>query len=87
MISLKTYNRQAGRMVVAVALLAATIVSSFLPALAWAAQATERSITMGSSAPSATNVGYQINFKAVGAAGAVAVEFCSNTPLIGEACT
>lgn len=87
MISLKTYNRQAGRMVVAIAMLAATIVSGFLPALAWAAQVTTRSVEMSSSTKGATNQTYQINFTSVSAAAAFIVEFCSDTPLIGEACT
>lgn len=86
MISLKNYNRQAGRMVVAVAMLAATIVSSFLPALAWAAQTTERSIEMSSSSKGATGVSYRINFTPATTAAGFIVEFCTDSPLIGAAC-
>lgn len=52
-----------------------------------AAQVTSRSISMSSSTKSATNQTYKINFTSVGAAGAFIVEFCSDTPLIGQACT
>ena len=86
MISLRTYNRQAGRMVVAVALLAATIVSSFLPALAWAAQLTDRSIELSDSTTGKAGVSYNIKFDQATNAGAVVVQFCTNTPLIGEFC-
>lgn len=86
MISLRTYNRQAGRMVVAIALLAATVVSSFLPAVAWAAQLSDRSVAVDSSKIGKEDVTYNIKFDQATNAGAVVIQFCTNTPLIGEFC-
>lgn len=87
MSSMRTSDRQTGRMIVVIAVLAATIVSSFLPALAWAAQVTERSIELSTSAKTATGVSYKFTFTPVANAAGFNVDFCSNTPLIGEACT
>lgn len=85
--SVGTYDRQTSRMVIALALVAAMIVSSFLPALAWAAQVTERSIQLSSSAVDATDVSYKVKFKPVAAAAGFVIDFCSNSPLVGQACT
>lgn len=52
-----------------------------------AAQITERSITLSSSAPSATNVTYKVEFTPATSAGAFVVDFCSNSPVVGESCT
>jgi len=55
-----------------------------------AAQVTARSITMSSSAVSATSVNYEVSFKVAQSytVRGVVVEFCSNSPLEGEAtCT
>jgi hypothetical protein len=77
--------RRAGSIAAAVALMFATAI----PALASAAQITERSIELSSSAATATGVSYNIEFDvgAAGAAGAVVVDFCSNSPLLGAECT
>ena len=85
--SVGAYNRQTSRMVVGLALVAAMIVSSFLPALAWAAQTTERSIEMSSSSKGATGVSYRVNFTPVTNAAGFIIEFCTDSPLIGAACT
>lgn len=85
--SVGTYDRQTSRMVIALALVAAMIVSSFLPALAWAAQVTERSVELSSASVDATNVTYRVNFHSVQAAGAIVVDFCTDSPLIGQTCT
>ncbi len=85
--SVGTIDRQLSRMVVALALVAAMIISSFLPALAWAAQVTERSIQLSSSTKSAASVSYKVQFTPVASAGAILVDFCSNSPLIGSTCT
>ena len=63
--------------------------SVFVPMLASAAQVTERSIELSSASEQATNVTYKVDFSipstSAGAA-AFVVEFCTNSPLIGEAC-
>ncbi len=61
--------------------------SVFVPMLASAAQVTERSITLSSATKQATAVSYNVEFTAPTAAGAVVIDFCSNSPLIGETCT
>ena len=75
-------DRQARYIVAAVALLLATIA----PTIAMAAQVTERSIELSSSSVSAPASTYKIKFTAVQSAGAFVVDFCTNTPLIGETC-
>jgi hypothetical protein len=53
-------------------------------------QVTSRSIMMSSTASAATNVAYQVNFTTVTnnqLVGSVVVEFCENSPIIGDACT
>lgn len=81
--SIRSFNRQAGYIVAATALLFAT----FVPSLVFAAQVTERSIELSSSSKSATNVTYGINFTPVASAGAFVVDFCSNSPVVGSPCT
>jgi hypothetical protein len=58
-----------------------------VPALAAAAQVTERSIALSSSSKSATGVTYTVNFTATGAAGAFVVDFCNDSPVVGQTCT
>lgn len=66
-------------------------VIAVLPARAGAyAQVSGRSILMSSTASAATNVAYQVNFTTVTnnqTIGSVVVEFCDNSPIIGETCT
>lgn len=81
--SIRLFNRQVGLIVMAAALLFAT----FIPALVSAAQVSERSIELSSSSVSATNVTYKVNFTSVAAAGAFVVDFCSDSPVIGQTCT
>ncbi|MEO5950600.1 MAG: hypothetical protein ABIQ04_04085 [Candidatus Saccharimonadales bacterium] len=81
--SIRSFSRQAAYLVIAAALLLTTATS----ALVSAAQVTERSIALSSSSISATNVTYTINFTAVQAAGAFVIDFCKNSPVIGETCT
>lgn len=75
-------NRRLGYISAAFAMVFATIVAPF----ASAAQVTERFIQLSSSAATATGVTYNINFTAVSDAGAFVVDFCSDSPLLGEAC-
>ncbi len=65
------------------------VLATFMPVLASAAQITERSIALSSSTKSATGVVYEIEFTADSALdeGAVVIDFCSNSPLIGQTCT
>jgi hypothetical protein len=65
----------------------AMVTAMVVPAIVSAAQVTLRSVELSSSSVSATNVSYNVNFTTVGSAGAFVVDFCSNTPLIGQACT
>ncbi|HRK40518.1 MAG TPA: hypothetical protein PLN95_00350 [Candidatus Saccharibacteria bacterium] len=80
--SLKLIDRKARYIAAAGALLLATVI----PALAMAAQLTERSVQLSSSIKAATGVSYAFEFDATENAGAVVVQFCENTPLIGEFC-
>lgn len=73
--------------VVAFALFASVIAPALMPMLASADQLTERSITLSSSSASATGVNYSVEFTPEQSAVAFVVDFCSNTPLIGEDCT
>lgn len=84
--SLNIVGRQAGF----VAVVASLLIALVAPILVSAAQVTERSIALSSSSVDSTDVSYAVTFKsAVGAdaAGAFVIDFCSNSPVIGEACT
>lgn len=85
--SLRVFGQKAGRFGAVFALLFATVVPALTPGLAAAATITGRSIELSSSTKSATNVTYNLVFTPVASAGATAVQFCSDTPLIGEDCT
>lgn len=81
--SIRLFDRRVVYIVAAIAMLLAT----FIPALVSAAQVTERSVQLSSSSVTASGVSYKVNFKSVQTAGAFVVDFCSNTPLVSEACT
>lgn len=81
--SFKLLKSRARHIVAALGLVSLVVVAPF----ASAAQVTARSIALSSSTKAATGVQYKVNFTSVGAAGAFVVDFCSNTPLIGQACT
>jgi hypothetical protein len=87
MSSFGVFNRQVRRIGVLVALLVATIVPALVPSLVAAATVTERSISLSSSSKSATGVTYRVSFKPVVDADAFVVDFCSDTPIIGQSCT
>lgn len=76
-------DRRLGSLVAVFALLLAVVA----PTIASAAQLTERSIALSSAAASAAGVSYEVNFKAAGNAGAFIVDFCRDSPVIGETCT
>ena len=87
MTSLKTANRRVGSFFAVAALVLATITPGLVPAFASAAQVTERSVALSSSSKQADNVTYSVTFKPVASAGAYAIEFCSNSPIVDTACT
>jgi len=80
--SLRFFDRRARLVVVGIALLLAIIV----PAIASAAQLNERSIQLSSSSVDATGVSYEVKFKSVGTADAFVVDFCSDSPVVGQSC-
>lgn len=80
--SYKLVSRKTGYIAAAFALLCTFIV----PALVSAAQATERSIELSSSSKDMTGVSYKVNFTAPAAAEAFVLDFCSNSPIIGQVC-
>ena len=83
MVSLRTLNRRAG----SVFAVAALVLSTALPGLASAATVTERSIALDNTTVNAAGVKYTVNFKtATAGTGAFLVDFCSDTPVIGESC-
>jgi hypothetical protein len=75
--------------------LCAVLVAGLLPVFLFSRadaynQVTNRSIVMSSTASAATNTAYQVNFTTVTAGqtvGSVVVEFCSNSPIIGDTCS
>lgn len=81
--SFKIFNRRVGVVFAAAALVFATA----LPGIVAAAQLTERSMQLSSSSAAATGVTYTVTFTPVADAKAFVLDFCSNTPLYGEACT
>ena len=81
--SFKILNRQVGLFAVVGALLLAVVI----PAIASAAQLTERSIALSSPSKGATGVTYTIKFKASANAEGAVIDFCGNTPLVGQECT
>lgn len=87
MTSLKLVNRRVGSIFAVAAVVLSTVTPGILPAFASAAQVTERSIELSSSSKGASDVSYKVTFTPVTDAGAFALQFCENSPLIGSACT
>jgi hypothetical protein len=87
MSSFRVFNQQVRRVGVLVALLATTIMPALVPSLAAADTVTERSIALSSSSKAATGVTYTVDFTAVGAAGAFVIDFCNDSPILGQTCT
>jgi hypothetical protein len=48
---------------------------------------TDRQMTLSNSGAGATGVDYELQFNAESDAGAVVVDFCNNSPIIGQTCT
>lgn len=85
--SLKFLDRRAGYSLAAFSMLLAMVAPGLLPALASADALTDRSITLSSNAANATGVTYQLDFTPVATAGAMVVDFCNDSPVIGQTCT
>lgn len=83
----KFVNRQTTSLVAAIVLLLGIVAPGLVPAFVSAAAVTQRSIQLTNPSISATNVTYEVNFTSVGGAGAFVIDFCSNSPVIGQACT
>ena len=81
--SLRISVRRAGSVFAALAL----VLSTALPGIVSAAQVTERSIALSSSSADAEDVDYEVKFTTAQSAGAVVIDFCSNSPLLGATCT
>lgn len=75
--------------VVVAILLLAVVFPIFKVSQAGAAVLGSRFIQMSSSGQAATDVTYLVGFTiaTTGTVGSIAIEFCSNTPIIGDACT
>ena len=86
MVSKESLGSRARYMVFAIAFFGAVILPALTPVVASAAQLTQRSIALSSSSASAKDVTYKINFSSTGAAGAFVVDFCQNSPVVGQAC-
>jgi hypothetical protein len=69
------------------ALALATITPGLVPSFASAAQLTERSIELSTSAKAATGVSYSVTFTPAANADLFVLDFCSNSPLINTDCT
>lgn len=80
--------KRASNATAAVALTLASLTPAvMLGGSAKAAQLTSRKIDMTSSKTSASGVTYDISFTAPGSARYLLVEFCTNGPIVGTACT
>lgn len=82
----RVFDRHTRAVAAAVGLLLATLAPAVAPVFVSAAQLTDRSLELDSSSAGATGVRYHFKFTAAATAGAAVVQFCSNTPLIGEYC-
>lgn len=80
--TLRFIDRRVGYFIAAGLILLAT----FLPALASAAQITQRSVQLSSSSAGADGATYNVTFTPATNAGAFVVDFCTVTPIVGEAC-
>ena len=86
MTSLKPINRRVGSLFAVAALVLATVTPGLVPAFASAAQLSERSVELSSSSKGAEGVEYTVTFTTANEAGAVVLDFCGDTPLIGANC-
>lgn len=83
----EVFDRQKASLILSLSLMLVAVLSGVSPALVSAATVTERSIELSSAIISATDVTYNVNFKSVASAGAFVIDFCGDTPVIGQACS
>lgn len=76
-------DRKARYIAAAIAILLAMV----LPTLVGAATITSRSVALSSASKQATSVDYAVDFTALSDAGAFVVDFCEESPLLGDTCT
>ena len=85
--SFKIASQRNVRLAVLAALSVATLGQAFMPALVSADQIENRSVALSSTAKAATGVSYDVTFTPAADAEAYVIQFCSNSPVIGSACT
>ena len=85
--SFRVLSQRTGRMATLAALVVATLGQALLPALASADGVTSRSVALSSATANATGVTYKVSFTAAQAVDAYIVEFCNDSPVIGQTCT
>lgn len=82
----RVLDRHTRSVAAAVGLLLATLAPAIAPAFAAAELVTDRSIALSSSTKDADGVSYQVKFTTTNVAQSLVMQFCSDTPLIGESC-
>lgn len=82
-----TLKQKTGYIVASAALVLGVIAPGLVATYVSAAQLTTRSIELSSASIAATNVTYKVAFTAPAAAGAFAIDFCSNSADTAAACT
>lgn len=77
------FQRQYRYVIAAAALLLVVV----MPAIVSAEQVTDRSVELSNSSKTMTGVTYITQFTTIGSATGFVIDFCSNSPLIGQTCT
>jgi hypothetical protein len=89
--SFKILDRRTGNRLASIALILGTLVPSLVPALASAAVVSSRSLTLSSSLAGDTDETYRVQFTIPASGGSSAaafiLDFCSNSPVVGQTCT
>ncbi len=85
--TIKFLDRRVASSLAAVGLLLGMVTPAVLPAFASADVLTDRSIALSSSKADDSGVTYVVNFTPAVNAGAVVIDFCSESPIPGYACS
>ena len=83
---LRLSNQQMKYAVLSAVFVLSAVVALIAPMYASADALTNRSIALSDATPEATGVTYKVTFNAPQAAGAYVVDFCSDSPVIGDTC-
>lgn len=83
---LRLSSQQMKYAVLSAAFVLSAVVALVAPMYASADALSNRSIAMSDATPGATGVTYNVTFNAPQAAGAYVVDFCSDSPVIGDTC-